>query len=81
MKEAYISRILHSDANWTCDSAGRILFALGVQPILMAETDLWTLAEQDYFHGEEEDGTFEQTFTLVVNETAAGGFVQTAQAV
>jgi transcriptional regulator with XRE-family HTH domain len=29
-KEAYISRIVHSDANCTFDSFGRILFAFGI---------------------------------------------------
>ena len=39
LKEAYISRILHSDANCTFKSAGRILFALGIKVALLPESE------------------------------------------
>ena len=31
MKQAFISRLVHSDANWTRDTAGRMLHALGIR--------------------------------------------------
>ena len=34
LKESYISRVLHSDANCTFDSVGRILFSLGIRATL-----------------------------------------------
>lgn len=37
VKEPFISRILHSEANCTFDTAGRLLFALGVQGTLVSE--------------------------------------------
>jgi hypothetical protein len=30
MKESFISRVVHSNANWTSDTAGKVLFALGL---------------------------------------------------
>jgi len=36
-KESYISRIVHSDANCTLDTVGRLLFALGVHARLAEE--------------------------------------------
>ena len=51
-KEAYISRILHSDANCTFESAGRILFALGIKVALLPEFE-WT--STDDLHGNEID--------------------------
>ena len=38
-KEPFISRIIHSDTNCTFDTAGRILFALGVQAELVEGSD------------------------------------------
>ena len=37
VSEAYISRILHSDANCSFDTVGKILFALGVRARLQIE--------------------------------------------
>jgi transcriptional regulator with XRE-family HTH domain len=37
-KESFISRIIHSDANCEFDTAGRILFALGVEAELTEKT-------------------------------------------
>jgi len=31
MRESFVSRVIHADSNWTCDVAGRILFALEVR--------------------------------------------------
>lgn len=31
MKDSFVSRIIHGDSNWTCDVAGRLLFALGIR--------------------------------------------------
>lgn len=52
LKEAYISRILHSDANCTFESAGKILFALGIKVALLPESE-WTSTED--LHGNEID--------------------------
>ena len=59
LKEAYISRILHSDANCTFESAGKILFALGIKAALLPESE-WTSTDNP--HGNEinqEGGTAE----------------------
>ena len=50
LKEAYISRILHSDANCTFESAGKILFALEIKVALLPESE-WT--STDDLHGNE----------------------------
>ena len=52
LKEAYISRILHSDANCTFELAGKILFALEVKVALLPEPE-WT--STDDLHGKEID--------------------------
>ena len=31
MRESFLSRVIHADSNWTCDVAGRLLFALGAR--------------------------------------------------
>jgi len=35
MKEPLVTRLIHSDTNWTADTAGRILFALGIRAKLI----------------------------------------------
>ena len=37
MKPAYLSRLMHSDQNWTVDVAGRLLFALGIRANLSVQ--------------------------------------------
>ena len=64
-KDSFISRLLHSDANCTFETAGRILFALGVEAKLEeisephlasgidSSSDKQTLLRQDFSDGEE----------------------------
>ena len=33
--ESYISRFLHSNANWTTEDAGRLLFAVGIKDLVI----------------------------------------------
>jgi len=68
LKEAYISRILHSDANCTFESAGKILFALGVKVALLAESE-WT--STDDLHGNEIDQEGVTTESRILRLTQA----------
>ena len=64
-KDAFISRLLHSDANCTFETAGRILFALGIEAKLEeisepnlassidSSGDKQTLLRQDLSDGQE----------------------------
>ena len=67
LKESYVSRVFHSDANCTFETAGRLLFALGIkaelavsdkEPAVLTElgTEIDTIQVirfEDYAHGEE----------------------------
>lgn len=84
MNEVYISRILHSDVNCTFNSAGRILFALGIEASLIPDQQSASM-EQDYSHGEEieqEGDTAEQGAIITfITQAGSSGYVQTAEAV
>ena len=45
-KEAYISRVMHSEANCTLDTIGELLFALGIRARLQQETLIAVSGEQ-----------------------------------
>jgi len=38
LRESYISRIVHGEANFTLDTVGAVLHALGVRPLLVGES-------------------------------------------
>lgn len=54
MKESYVSRVLHSAANCTFDSAGKLLFALDVSASIMESSETQEVTTDDSSEG----GTF-----------------------
>ena len=65
LKEAYISRILHSDANCTFESAGKILFALEIKAALLPECEWTSTDDQNGKEIDKEGDTAEpRTFSL-----------------
>jgi transcriptional regulator with XRE-family HTH domain len=79
LKEAYISRILHSDANCTFESAGKILFALGIKVALLPEPE-WT--STDDLHGNEidQEGGTEEPCILRLTQTDSSERIGIAEA-
>ncbi len=77
LKEAYISRILHSDANCTFESAGKILFALGIKVALLPEFE-WT--STDDLHGNEihQEGVTTECPILRFPQTNSSGCIEIA---
>lgn len=62
-KESFLSRLLHGDENWTSETAGRLLFALGIDAELSeAKTSVprWRLRAP---------GGDSQTFTIRLSST------------
>ena len=65
-KASFISRIVHSDSNCTFDTAGRILFALDVQP---------QLREQPAEVRADTNGTLQLDWTKAVTRVPSGGVI------
>jgi ribosome-binding protein aMBF1 (putative translation factor) len=67
VKASFINRLIHSDANWTSDSAGRILHALGVHVVFNEWPDGEAKQSRE-IHGEAEI----ETVGCIIG-TATGG--------
>ena len=71
LKEAYISRVLHSDTNCTFESAGRILFALGIKAALLPESE-WTSTDDRYGNEiDQQGGTAEKVILRFPQEDSS----------
>lgn len=79
LKEAYISRILHSDANCTFESAGKILFALEIKVALLPESE-WTSTDDLNDYEIDQESVTAEWPTLRFPQTNSSGCIEIAGA-
>ena len=79
LKESFLSRVLHSDQNWTRDTAGRILHALGVRARIEADVRVETDVRPRVLN--RPLGTTQGPFTIKRTDAAQAGNVQLASVV
>ena len=85
LKESYISRVLHSNANCTFETAGNLLFALGIRAQLeqswSATAYTWTGSTEQplLLHLESTDG--QESVQKIRQETSTGDIAVPIQAV
>lgn len=63
-KDSFISRLIHSDENWTTETAGRLLYSLGIDAELLESQ---AVAPQWIFHNTSGEEQFIDLGTRIAN--------------